>query len=359
MNQKNDIAVKLVSEAGFSSQIQGKEAKLYTLRNGNGMVAQISNYGARLVSLFCPDRNNNFTDIVTGFEKASDYVTANESYFGATVGRYANRIANASFSLDGQVFHLEPNNGPNSLHGGSRGFNSVVWNEEEVDAQHIKMSYLSPHLDQNFPGNLQVYVTYTLTDDNELRIDYQATTDKTTVVNLTHHSFFNLKGAGAGDIYDHILQINADSYTEVDEFLIPKSVKPVAGTPMDFRNSQTMGLRMDDAFQQLEYGNGYDHNWILNKNPKGLNYAARVVEPTSLRVLEVYTNEPGLQFYGGNWLSGNDVGKNMKTYNRRSSFCLETQHYPDSPNHQSFPSVVLKPGELYRSVCNYKFSVHQ
>lgn len=357
MNRKNNSVINIVSEASFKSNIQGKEARLYTLQNGNGLMAQVTNYGARLVSLYCPDKDNNFTDVVTGFEKACDYVTSNESYFGATIGRYANRIANASFSLDGKVYRLESNNGPNNLHGGSIGFQSVVWKEEEVEEQHVRMSYLSPHLEQNFPGNLQVYITYTLTDDNELRIDYNATTDRITVVNLTHHSFFNLKGAGIGDIYDHILHINADSYMEVNEFLIPKSVVPVMDTPMDFRKPKAMGLHMDDAFQQLVYGNGYDHNWLLNENPNGLNYAAKVIEPTSLRVLEVYTNEPGLQFYGGNWLAGNDKGKNGKTYNRRSSFCLETQHYPDSPNQQSFPSVVLKPGELYKSVCIYHFSI--
>ncbi len=346
-----------ISETEFKGLINKQAVHLYTLKNAQGLVAQLSNYGARLVSLFTPDKHGHSKDIVLGFDKATDYEMANEAYYGATVGRYANRIANARFNLDGKEFELENNNGPNNLHGGSDGFHARVWHVEEVDSHSVTLSLVSPNMDQGFPGELKVWVTYTLTDDNELAIKYKATTNQTTLVNLTHHSFFNLKGAGEGNIYENHLHINADSFCEVNEFLIPQTLKSVADTPFDFRKPQAMGARMNENHQQLKYGNGYDHNWILTKDEPGLSYAAKVLEPSSSRVMEVFTSEPGIQFYGANWLAGNDIGKQGKTYERHGAFCLETQHYPDSPNQSAFPSVVLKPEESYQSICIYKFSV--
>lgn len=346
--------------AKFDTSIDGKAVKLYTLKNRNGLEACITNYGGKVVSLIIPDRKGNKADIVMGFSSIADYLKAKEPYFGALIGRYGNRIAKGKFSLNGETYTLATNNGENHLHGGKKGFNAVVWDAKQADEHTLELTYLSKDGEEGYPGDLQVKVTYTLTDDNVLKIEYTATTDKATVVNLTHHSFFNLSGEGNGTINAHLLTIHADHYTPVDQGLIPTGeIAPVAGTPFDFRKPKAIGQDLFVKDQQLEYGHGYDHNFVLDQNTRdssGLLLAAVVSDPFSGRVMEVRTTEPGLQFYGGNFLSCADTGKAGKPYKFRSSFCLETQHFPDSPNHSNFPSVVLQPGQTYHSVCEYKFS---
>jgi aldose 1-epimerase len=349
---------QLIDEDSFGGTLDGKEVGLFTLKNENGLVTQITNFGGRVVSLWVPDKNGNFDDIVTGYETLGGYLNSNEIYYGALIGRYGNRIANGRFELNDTVYSLAQNNDENHLHGGIKGFNDVVWDASQTDGQTLVLTYVSPHMEEGYPGNLEVKVQYRLTGDNELKIEYWATTDQPTPVNLTHHSFFNLKGDGNGIINDHILQINADFYTPVDEGLIPTGeIAPVEGTPMDFRMPTAIGDRVDDDFEQLNFGGGYDHNWVLVPSGNGLTFAGRVLEPASGRTMEVYTNEPGMQFYGGNFLDGSDTGKNNKVYGYRTSFCLETQHFPDSPNQPGFPSTILNPGEEYYSVCVYKFGV--
>ncbi|WP_372948997.1 aldose epimerase family protein [Mariniphaga sp.] len=344
----------------FAGIIDGKAVKMFTLENANGVVTQITNFGGRVVNLWVPDKNGNFADIVTGYETLEGYLNSNEIYYGALIGRYGNRIAKGQFILNDTLYSLVQNNDENHLHGGTKGFNDVVWNASQPDEKTLVLTYTSPHMEEGYPGNLDVKVQYQLTDENELKIEYWATTDRPTPVNLTHHSFFNLKGDGSGTINDHILQINADFYTPVDEGLIPTGeIAAVEGTPMDFRTPIAIGDRVDDNFEQLKYGLGYDHNWVLFPAENELTFAARVVEPVSGRTLEVYTNEPGLQFYGGNFLDGSDTGKAGKVYTHRSSFCLETQHFPDSPNQPDFPSTILEPGQEYYSVCVYKFGVEE
>jgi len=350
----------LVDETKFIAEYDGKRVALYTLKNSNGLTAQITNFGAKVVSLYTPDKNGDFADIVTGFSSIDEYFKTSEVYFGATIGRYGNRIGNAQFTIDGTTYNLAKNNGENNLHGGEKGFFNVVWNANKINDNTLELTYLSPDMEEGFPGNLNVRMIYTLTNDNELKVEYFATTDKATHVNLTHHSFFNLQGDGSGDVKDHILQINADFYTPVDDGLIPTGeIASVGGTPMDFRVPTSVGARVNDNFEQLKIGNGYDHNWVLNPAGNGLNFAAKVVEPTTKRTLEVYTNEPGIQFYGGNFLDGTVIGKGGKIYTFRSSFCLETQHFPDSPNKPDFPSTLLEPGNQYYSICVYKFSVEK
>ena len=350
----------LVDEAKFKTEYDGKPVDLYTLKNSSGMVVQITNYGAKVVSIFTPDKNGDFGDVVTGFESADDYFNTSESYFGATIGRYGNRIGNAQFTINDSIYNLAKNNGENALHGGVKGFFAVVWDANQIDDKTLELSYLSPDMEEGYPGNLDVKVVFTLTDDNTLKIEYYATTDKATPVNLTNHSFFNLEGDGSGDIKDQIMQINADYYTPVDGGLIPTGeLATVEGTPMDFRTPTAIGSRIDADFEQLKIGNGYDHNWVINPSESGLNFAAKVVAPVSGRTLEVYTNEPGIQFYGGNFLDGTVTGKGGKVYTFRSSFCLETQHFPDSPNKPQFPSTILEPGQKYYSICEYKFGVEK
>ncbi len=354
---ENHSKFNLIPESNFHETISGKQVSLYNLKNKNDLVAQITNLGGRVVSLWTPDRNGQYGDIVLGFDTPSAYLNAGEKYFGTLVGRYGNRIAKGQFTLNGKVYKLATNNGNNHLHGGLKGFNDVVWDAKQIDGQTLELSYFSEDMEEGYPGNLKVKVVYQLTDDDELKIEYWATTDKPTPVNLTHHSFFNLKGAGNGSINEHILQINADNYTPVDEELIPYGkIAPVEGTPMDFRKPTMIGERVNRAFDQLIAGKGYDHNWVLNTGNDNLNFAAKVIEPISGRVIEVYTNEPGLQFYGGNFLDGSIKGKGGKAYHHRSAFCLETQHFPDSPNHDNFPSTILNPGDEYYSVCVYRFS---
>lgn len=351
---------EVIDENTFSGIIDGKEVNLYTLKNENGLMAQLTNFGGRVVSLWVPDKHGNFDDIVTGYNTLDGYLNSNEIYYGALIGRYGNRIAKGQFVLNDTTYTLVQNNGENHLHGGTKGFNDVVWNATQPDEQTLVLTYTSPHMEEGYPGNLEVKVQYKLTDEDELKIEYWASTDRPTPVNLTHHSFFNLKGDGNGTINDHLLQINADFYTPVDKGLIPTGeIVAVEGTPMDFRAPTAIGERVDNDFEQLKFGGGYDHNWVLVPAESDLNFAARVVEPASGRTMEVYTNEPGLQFYGGNFLDGSDTGKYGKPYEFRASFCLETQHFPDSPNQPDFPSTILEPGKEYYSVCVYKFGAER
>jgi aldose 1-epimerase len=344
----------------FKTEINGKPVSLFTLQNQHGIRADITNYGGRIVSLLIPDKDNILDDIVTGYHSIDEFIQSEEAYFGALIGRYGNRIGQARFEIDGQVFELNANNGPNSLHGGPGGFHNVVWDAAQPDVQTLVLRYHSPHLEEGFPGNLLTTVTYNLNNDNELVIRYQAETDRATHVNLTSHAFFNLSGEGSSTINNHFLRINADYFTPVDENLIPVGeILPVQGTPLDFREYRQIGERIESDHSQMVYGNGYDHNFVLNPNSNigELNFAASVYDPVSRRKMEVYTTEPGIQFYGGNFLSGNEVGKRGEPYLYRSSFCLETQHFPDTPNQPGFPSTLLSPGETYDTTTVYRFSV--
>ncbi|MDN5201903.1 aldose epimerase family protein [Fulvivirgaceae bacterium BMA10] len=348
--------MKLIDKEAFQTTIDGKAVTLFNLENDKGAVAQITNFGGRVINLWVPDKDGNMGDVVLGYNSIQDYLNSNEVYHGSLIGRYANRIGKGKFILDSVEYTLATNNGANHLHGGNKGFHNVVWDARQIDAQSLELTYLSKDMEEGYPGNLNIKVIYHLSNDNELKTEYWATTDKKTIVNLTQHCFFNLKGEGNGTINDHVLQINADHYTPVDEGLIPTGeIASVTGTPMDFREPISIGARVDDDFQQLKLGLGYDHNWVLNQNSSGLNFAAKVTEPASGRVLEVYTNEPGIQFYGGNFMDGSDTGKSNRKYDYRTSFCLETQHFPDSPNKDNFPSPVLNPGEEYYSICIYRF----
>nr|HEV7955128.1 aldose epimerase family protein [Candidatus Acidoferrales bacterium] len=343
----------------FGKTADGTEVYLYTLTNKNGMEAGIMNFGGTLVSLKVPDRNSKLADIVLGYDTLAEYVSGG-SYFGATVGRYGNRIAHAKFTLDGVEHILAKNDGDNSLHGGTVGFNKVAWTAKEIptkDGSALQLNYLSKDGEEGYPGNLSVQVVYTLTDNNELQIDYSASTDKDTVLNLTHHSYFNLKGQGDGDILDHRLTLNAGRFTPVDSGLIPTGeLRSVKGTPFDFTAPVAIGARINNDDEQLKLGKGYDHNWVLNRKAgDAISLAARVEETTTGRVMEVWTTEPGIQFYTGNFLDGKP-GKGGKPYNFRYALCLETQHFPDSPNHPAFPTTELKPGQHFHSKTIYKFA---
>jgi aldose 1-epimerase len=349
------------TKKSFGKTPDGQLLDLYVLTAKGGAEASITNFGGAVVSLKVPDRNGKLADVVLGYDNADGYVN-DKSFFGALVGRYGNRIGHAQFTLDGKTYTLAKNNGENSLHGGIQGFNKAVWTAKIIpakDGQSLELSYLSKDGEEGFPGNLKVSVIYTLTDSNALRITYSATSDKKTVVNLTNHSYFNLAGQGSGDILGHLLIIQADKFTPVDAGLIPTGeFRDVAGTPFDFRKELAIGARIDQDEEQLKLGGGYDHNFVLQRsNDPEESLAARVLEPVSGRVLEVWTTEPGVQFYTGNFLDGKTIGKGGVTYPRRSAFCLETQHFPDSPNQPKFPSVVLNPGERYHTVTTYKFSV--
>lgn len=345
----------------FEKVIDGKKTGLYVIKNSKGMEVTFTNYGQRLVSLYVPDKNGQFEDVVLGFSTLQEYIDADEPYFGAMVGRYGNRIAKGKFTLDGKDYKLATNNGENHLHGGTKGFNSVVWDAKQKGDNELEFSRLSPDMEEGYPGNLSVRVNYVVTEDNELRITYNATTDKKTVINLTHHSFFNLAGEGKGTINDHLLEVNADKYTPVDQTLIPTGeLSPVSGTPFDFTSPKPIGQDLSSEDEQLSYGLGYDHNFVLNETPLndgGLLFASRVIEPNSGRTMEIFTDEPGLQFYGGNFLDGKAVGKSGRPYIFRGAFCLETQHFPDSPNQANFPSTVLQPEETYSAICVYKFGI--
>lgn len=366
-NIKSEVAdekityVNSINPDDFKSVIKGDSIRLYTLTNNNGVKADFTNYGQRLIALHVPDKNGKMGDVVLGLSTLDDYLNGPKNNFGAVIGRYGNRIAKGKFSIDKTNYKLAKNNGKNHLHGGTIGFDAVIWKGRQTAENEIEFSRISPDMEEGYPGNLDVKVTYILSDDNELKIKYEATTDKTTIVNLTNHSYFNLKGEGLGDINDHIMMINASTYTPVDTGLIPiGTIESVDGTPFDFTSPKTIGKDLDSNHPQMVIGGGYDHNFVLNKSPKnneGLVLAARVTEPASGRIMEVYTTEPGVQLYGGNFLNGSSTGKSGKPYMKRNAFCLETQHYPDSPNQPDFPSTVLEPGNIYKSITVYKFDV--
>jgi aldose 1-epimerase len=351
-----NAATKMTS-TDFGTTPDGVTARIFTLTNKNGLEARITNYGGIVVSLKTPDRNGAMGDIVLGFDALAGYISSPSPYLGALIGRYGNRIGHARFILDGVEYKLAANNGENSLHGGTHGFNQKIWTARELPDGGLELNYLSKDGEEGYPGNLKVVVVYRLTDANELKIDYSGTTDKDTVLNLTNHSYFNLKGEGHGDILGHLVTLNANRFTPVDAGLIPTGeLRSVSGTPFDFTKSTAIGARIEQNDEQLKLGKGYDHNWVLNNGGKALGLAARVVEPSSGRVMEVYTTQPGVQFYTGNFLDGTIKGKGGKAYQQRYGFCLETQHFPDSPNKPKFPSTVLKPGQRFHSTTVFKFS---
>jgi aldose 1-epimerase len=335
----------------------GRPVNLYTLTNSHGLELRAMNYGGIIVSLRVPDRKGQLADIVLGHETFEGY-TPNPPFLGAIVGRYANRIANGTFTLDGKKYTLPKNDGPNTLHGGTQGFDKRMWSGEPVKGKSaVAFTYLSKDGEEGFPGNLKVKVTYTLNDDNELVIDYEATTDQPTVLNLSQHSYFNLAGEGSGDILNQEMQLNASRFTPVDSNLIPTGeLRPVKGTPLDFTTPTKIGARIDDNYDQLVLAKGYDHNFVIDRKGDGLALAARAYDPSSGRVLEVSTTQPAVQFYTGNFLDGTVTGKQGHVYKRRNAFCLETQHYPDSPNHPDFPTTTLRPGETFHSQTVFKFS---
>jgi aldose 1-epimerase len=351
-----------ITKEAFGKTGDGQNVDLYTLTNNLGMQAKIMNYGGIVVSLKVPDRNGKMDDVVLGFNDLDSYLKGHP-YFGAIVGRYGNRIAKGRFTLNGVEYKLAVNNGENHLHGGIKGFDKVVWTAKEMRTKMgpaLSLTYISKDGEEGYPGTLTATVVYTLTNNNELKLDYTVTTDKDTVSNLTHHSYFNLAGEGNGDILSHILTLNGSRFTPTDAGSIPTGeLKAVAGTPFDFLKPNVIGKRINDQDQQLQYGSGYDHNFVVNGKAGSLRSAATVYEPTSGRVLEVWTTEPGVQFYTGNFLDGTLTGKGGKIYQKRFGFCLETQHYPDSPNHPAFPTTTLKKGATYRSTTVYRFKVRK
>jgi len=342
----------------FQKEIDGKKVDLYILKASTGMVVKITNQGGKIVQLLVPDKDNHLGDVVLGYETVDQYVTGRAS-FGAIIGRYANRIAKGRFTLNGREYQLPVNNGPNHLHGG-KGTHFLVFEARQLDARTLQLTYNFKDGEEGYPGNTSLKVVYAVTDDQELRITYEAVTDRPTVVNFTNHAFFNLAGEGRGDILDHELIINADRFTPIDATSIPTGeLRAVKGTPMDFTRPARIGARINDSDEQLKFGTGYDHNYVLNKTAGELSFAARLSDPVSGRIMKVYTTEPGMQLYTGNFLTGkapNDVGKGGKPYPVRSAVCLETQHFPDSPNKASFPTTVLNPGQWFTSTTVYKFS---
>lgn len=342
----------------FGKMPDGQVVHLYTLTNSKGMQVGITNYGARIVSIIVPDRDGHMADVVLGFDSLKGYL-GNDPFFGATVGRYANRIANGHFKLDGVEYKLPINDGPNTLHGGPQGFDKKVWTARELPGANpaVELTYFSKNGEMGFPGDMHVKVVFTLENDNALRLDYTATTDKDTVINLTNHSYFNLSGAGSGSILDEVAMINADEFTPINSTEIPLGgLRSVAGTPFDFRKPTPIGEHINENDEQLKFASGYDDNWVINRKGPGLVLAARVMDPKSGRIVECYTTEPGVQFYTANFLDGTIRGKDGKVYGHRSAFTLETQHFPDSPNQPKFPSTELKPGETYHQTTVFKFS---
>lgn len=349
-----------IKKEAFGKTADGKAVDLYTLTNGNGLVVKVTNYGAIVTQLWVPDRNGKIGDVVQGYDTLDGYVR-DKAYFGAIVGRVGNRIAKGKFTLDGKEYTLAKNEKDiNHLHGGNVGFNKVVWEASQVrkaDAVGVKLTYLSKDGEEGYPGNFNCTVIYSLTNNDELRIDYIATTDKPTVHNVTHHGYFNLAGHGESDILGHELMMDADNITPVDKDLIPTGkLMPVAGTPFDFNKPAAIGARINADDQQLKFGGGYDHNWALNNTDGSYAKVASLYDSGSGRVMDIYTTEPGLQFYSGNFLDGTNIGKGGKVYNHRYALCLETQHFPDSANQPAFPPVVLRPGETYKSTTAFKFS---
>lgn len=355
--QKTELP--LLPEEAFQTTVDGKPVALYTLHAGD-ITMQVTNYGARVVSLWTPDREGRYEDIVLGYENIGRYIdNTGERFLGAVVGPYANRIAKGRFTLDGAEYTLPLNNNGQTLHGGLKGVDRVVWDVVSATDDKLVLHYLHPDGQDGFPGNLDIEMTYSLTPDNEFRVDYKATTDKPTVANFSHHPFFNLKGEGNGTVLDNVLTINASHTTPVDSVLIPTGqIAPVEGTPFDFREPHAIGERIGADNQQLRNGGGYDHNWVIDRKTKsGIEQAATVWEPASGRTIEVLSDQPGLQVYSGNFFDGTSIGKYGKPQRYRESLALETQKFPDSPNHDNFPSTVLRPGETYTQVCIYKFGV--
>ena len=351
--------VQLIPAANFDTVVDGKPVALYTLRNGD-LIMQVTNFGGRVVSLWVPDRDGNYADVELGYDNIDNYIdNPGERFLGAVVGPYANRIAGGRFVLDGKAYNLPKNNNGQTLHGGLKGVDMVVWDVVSSNDSTLVLSYLHPDGQDGFPGNVRIDMTYSLTSDNEFKVEYAATTDAPTFFNISHHSFFNLKGQGNGTILDNVMVINASHTTPVDSVLIPTGeIADVTGTPFDFREPHTIGERINDDNEQLENGGGYDHNWVLDrKTPDGIEFAASVYEPASGRYMEVFTDQPAMQFYSGNFFDGTTVGKYGKTLNYRETLALETQKYPDSPNHPNFPSTRLDPGQTYTHTCVYRFSV--
>jgi aldose 1-epimerase len=347
----------IIKESSFKTTYQGREISLYTLKNKSGLVAQITNYGAIIVSLIVPDRNGKMADIVQGYDNISYYLQGNGPFMGAVCGRCANRIANGKFTLNGKEYVLAVNNGPNHLHGGVKGFDKVVWKVVHTTENTLQLEYLSKDGEEGYPGNLKVSVIYTLTDQNELWIDYSATTDRSTPVNLTSHSYFNMAGEGSGDVLNQQLMINAKFFTPVDDTSAPTGeIKMVMGTPMDFTTSRPIGQYIHEDDEQLRFGAGYDHNWVLDHPYGKLGLAAIARDPVSGRTMEIYTTQPGLQLYTANWVDG-EKGKDGKIYGKRWAFCLETQHFADAVNKPHFPSVILNPGEEYRQSTIHRFLI--
>jgi aldose 1-epimerase len=347
--------MNIIKESAFKSAHQGKPTALYTLKNKNGLIAQITNYGAIIVSIYVPDRDGILADIVQGYDTIDEYVNGNGPFMGAVCGRCANRIDKGKFALGNKSFSLAVNNGPNHLHGGINGFSKMVWDFIKSTPNSVILQHVSPNGEEGYPGNLKVEVTYTLTDENELRLDFHAITDAITLVNLAGHSYFNLAGEGSGDILNQELMINGAFFTPTDETNIPTGeILSVKDTPMNFTRPKKIGKDIDQEDEQLKFGAGYDHNWVLNNRPGALGLAAVAHDTVSGRIMEVYTTQPGLQFYSANW-PDDQKGKGDKQYGKRWSFALETQHFPDSINKAHFPSVILNPGEAYNHSCVYKF----
>ena len=345
-----------LGKSNFQKLVDKKQVDLYILSNKNGLEMSVTNFGAKIVSLHVPDRNGKLIDVVLGHNSIDEYLSSKEPYFGAVCGRTGNRIANGKFTLDGKEYQLAVNNGPNNLHGGLKGFNAVVWDALQPDQQTIVLTYISPDGEEGFPGTLAARITYKLTDENAVQIDYEARTDKTTIVNLTNHSYFNLSGAGDPYIGDHLLTINADNYLPTDETAIPYGdAEPVAGTQMDFRTPFPIGKRIEENFQQLIFGKGYDHTYILNKTGNDMSFCAKAISQKTGIAMDVFTTEPGVQLYTGNWMTGEFIAKYGQYYPFRSAFCLETQHYPDSINKPQYPTVVLRPEETFKSQTIFKF----
>jgi len=342
----------------FGKTPDGLPVEIYTLRNKNGLEARIMTYGGIVVSLKTPDRAGRFDDVVLGYDSLDGYIKRNP-YFGAIVGRCGNRIGNAKFSLNGKTYSLAPNNASkNHLHGGLKGFDKVVWAAKPAETANgpaLQLDYLSKDGEEGYPGNLSVTATYTVTEDNALKLDFKATTDKDTICNLTHHSYFNFRGSG--DVLDYLVQIDSEKFTAVRAEMIPTGeLRPTAGTPLDFRQPTRIGARINSDYEQIQLGGGYDHNWVFENKNGHLARVARVVDDVSGRCMEVFTTQPGMQFYTGNFLDGTITGKGGRQYHRRHAFCMEPQHYPDSPNHPEFPSIELKPGQVYKHTIAYKFS---
>lgn len=353
-------ASMLPDKKNFEQTVLGKPARLFVLKNKAGAEAAFTNYGGRWVSMIVPDKAGKPTDVIVGFDNVEGFVNSSEPFFGATIGRYGNRIKGGKITVDGKTYQLDVNNGPNTLHGGKGGFHNVMWEGQQLGDSAVAFTYTSADGEMGFPGTLQAKVTYTLTADNAIKMDYEATTDKKTVCNLTNHAFFNLNGSGSGTINNHILQINADEYTPVDSTLIPfGKMESVAGTPFDFITPTAIGARvMDTTNTQLKYGKGYDHNFVLRKNvTNGTTSVANITGDVSGITMNILTIEPGLQFYGGNFMQGKNTIKGGKKDDFRTAFCLETQHFPDSPNQPAFPTTLLEPGKKYETHSVYQFSV--